>query len=62
MMIAGAMIAIFCGAMLIAATSDLLSMTIRNRVSLVLAGGFLLLAPLSGMDWSTYGLHLATGC
>ena len=35
-----------------AAFSDLFTMTIANRVSLILVGGFLLLAPLTGM-----GIH-----
>jgi len=33
-----------------AAFSDLFTMTIANRVSLILVGGFLLLAPLTGMS------------
>lgn len=61
MLIAIMMIAVFCGAMLIAATSDLLSMTIRNRVSITLVMAFIILAPLSGMEWRTYGLHIVAG-
>lgn len=49
----------FC--MLFAAVSDALSMTIANRVSLVLAGAFVALAPLTGMAWTDIGLHVATG-
>ncbi len=49
----------FC--MLFAAISDALSMTIANRVSLVLAGTFLVVAPLSGMALPDFGLHLAAG-
>lgn len=49
----------FC--MLFAAISDMLSMTIANRVSLVLLGTFVVVAPLTGMDWTQYGLHLAAG-
>ncbi|PSJ57893.1 A24 family peptidase [Pseudaminobacter soli (ex Li et al. 2025)] len=49
----------FC--MLFAAISDLLSMTIANRVSLLLLGTFAVVAPLTGMDWSAYGLHFAGG-
>jgi prepilin peptidase CpaA len=44
-----------------AAASDLLTMTISNRISLVLLAGFALLAPLSGMDVSTITLHAAAG-
>lgn len=49
----------FC--MLFAAISDMLSMTIANRVSLVLVATFAVVAPLTGMEWSTYGLHFAGG-
>jgi prepilin peptidase CpaA len=36
--------------MAFAASSDLLTMTISNRVSLILAGGFVVLAAVSGMS------------
>ncbi|WP_379061657.1 prepilin peptidase [Mesorhizobium sp. UC22_110] len=49
----------FC--MLFAAVSDMLSMTIANRVSVVLTLTFMAVAPFTGMDWAAYGLHLATG-
>lgn len=49
----------FC--MAFAAISDLLSMTIANRVSLLLVGAFLAIAPFTGMEWQTYGLHIAAG-
>jgi len=49
----------FC--MLFAAISDTLSMTIANRVPLLLIGTFALAAPLTGMDWSVYGMHFAAG-
>jgi prepilin peptidase CpaA len=49
----------FC--MLFAAISDMLSMTIANRVSLLLVGTFAVVAPLTGMDWAAFGLHLAAG-
>ena len=47
----------FC--MVFAAVSDMLSMTIANRVSLVLIATFAVVAPLTGMDWATYGWHFA---
>jgi prepilin peptidase CpaA len=47
----------FC--MLFAAVSDMLSMTIANRVSLILIATFAVVAPLTGMDWATYGWHFA---
>ena len=37
----------------------MLSMTIANRVSLVLVATFAVVAPLTGMDWATYGWHFA---
>jgi len=49
----------FC--MLFAAISDMLSMTIANRVPLLLAGVFLVVAPLTGMDWTAFAWHLAAG-
>lgn len=49
----------FC--MLFAAISDMLSMTIANRVSAMLVATFVLVAPLAGMDWATFGLHLGAG-
>ena len=47
----------FC--MLFAAVSDMLSMTIANRVSLLLVATFAFVAPFTGMDWATYGWHFA---
>ena len=47
----------FC--MVFAAISDMLSMTIANRVSIILVGTFAVVAPLTGMDWATYGWHFA---
>jgi prepilin peptidase CpaA len=49
---------LFPAIMAFAASSDLLTMTISNRVSLVLAGGFLLLAPISGIGWWGLLIHL----
>ncbi|MEP0323651.1 A24 family peptidase [Bauldia litoralis] len=43
------------------AAADLLTMTISNRISLALVAIFLLLAPLTGMDWQTFGMHWAAG-
>ena len=49
----------FC--MVFAAVSDMLSMTIANRVSLILLGSFIVIAPLTGMAWTDLGWHLAAG-
>jgi prepilin peptidase CpaA len=42
-----------------AAASDLFSMTISNRVSVILVGGFFALAPFVGMGLEAMALHLA---
>ncbi len=47
--------------MAFAASSDLLTMTISNRVSLLLIAGFLVLAVASGMGLTEIGLHIAAG-
>jgi prepilin peptidase CpaA len=47
----------FC--MVFAAVSDVLSMTIANRVSVILVVTFAVVAPLTGMDWAIYGGHFA---
>jgi len=50
---------LFPALMAFAASSDLLTMTISNRLSLALAGGFFLLATVTGMNPATIGMHLA---
>ncbi|MDQ6435758.1 prepilin peptidase [Mesorhizobium sp. LHD-90] len=47
----------FC--MAFAAISDMLSMTISNRVAVVLVATFAVVAPLTGMEWTTYAWHFA---
>jgi prepilin peptidase CpaA len=49
---------LFPALMAFAASSDLLTMTIANRVSLVLIGGFALLAVLCGLSGNEILLHL----
>ena len=56
-----AILVIFPLAMLTSASMDMLTMTIPNKISLVLIGGFFLLAPFVGMGWSDFGLHLLAG-
>ena len=56
-----ALVAVFPLAMAYAAAADLLTMTISNRLTLGLIAGFVVLAPLTGMDWQAFGFHLATG-
>jgi prepilin peptidase CpaA len=52
---------LFPAVMAFAACSDLLTMTIANRVSLILAGGFVLLAVMAGMSPIDIGWHFAAG-
>jgi prepilin peptidase CpaA len=52
---------LFPALMAFAAASDLFTMTISNRVSLALAGGFLVLALLSGMGPYDILLHIGAG-
>ena len=49
----------FC--MAFAIVSDMVSMTIANRVSLVLVATFTIAAPLTGMAWVDFGWHFAAG-
>jgi prepilin peptidase CpaA len=52
---------LFPALMAFAAASDLFTMTISNRVSLALAGGFLALALLSGMGLYDIMMHVGAG-
>ncbi|MDA5631650.1 MULTISPECIES: A24 family peptidase [Rhizobium/Agrobacterium group] len=42
-----------------AALNDLLSMTIPNRIPLILLLSFIVVAPLTGMDWQTFAMSIA---
>lgn len=50
---------LFPALMAFAASSDLLTMTISNRLSIALTAGFFLLALITGMDLHAVGMHLA---
>ena len=50
---------LFPALMAFAASSDLLTMTISNRLSLALAGGFFLLMIVTGMSLHAAGMHVA---
>ena len=50
---------LFPALMVFAASSDLLTMTISNRLSLALAGSFFLLTMVIGMGLPAIGMHLA---
>ncbi len=56
-----AILLIFPAMMAFAAASDLFTMTISNRVSLILVAGFMVLAIVTGMSWATIGMHLSAG-
>jgi prepilin peptidase CpaA len=58
-MVEAAILVVFPFAMLHAAISDMLSMTILNRVSLLLIGTFVVVAPLTGMEFSQILMHAA---
>ena len=60
-MLTASIFVIFPFCMLFAAISDVLSMTIANRVSVILIAAFAVIAPMTGMDWATYGWHFVAG-
>src|SRR5690606_17999339 len=60
-MLEAAIFVIFPFCMAFAAISDTLSMTIANRVSVILVVAFAAIAPLTGMDWAAFGWHFAAG-
>ena len=53
---------LFPSLMAFAAASDLFTMTISNRISLLLVAGFVGLAAVSGMSFYDALLHLGAGC
>src|SRR5262249_19231927 len=55
-------LALFPAMMAFAASSDLLTMTISNRVSLILVGGLLTVAAIGGVSAADVLSHLAAGC
>ncbi|TCU18337.1 A24 family peptidase [Rhizobium sullae] len=57
-MATAAIFVVFPLCLAIAACSDLLTMTIPNRVSLILIAAFLIIAPLAGMPLPDIGMHL----
>jgi prepilin peptidase CpaA len=60
-MFEAAIFVVFPFCMAFAAISDMLSMTIANRVSLILVATFAVLAPFSGMPPAEIGLHFLAG-
>ncbi|MBX3553534.1 MAG: prepilin peptidase [Pseudolabrys sp.] len=61
MLIQATELLLFPALMAFAASSDLLTMTISNRVSLLLVAGFAILALVTGMSLTQIGWHLAAG-
>ena len=53
---------LFPAMMAFAASSDLFTMTISNRVSLMLVGGFFALAAMTGVSAAETLLHVSAGC
>jgi prepilin peptidase CpaA len=47
--------------MAFAAVMDLFTMTIPNRISILLVASFLVVAPLTGLGWEPFMWHLLTG-
>ncbi|WP_434711833.1 prepilin peptidase [Rhizobium sp. YTUHZ045] len=60
-MIAAAVFVILPLCLAMAAFSDLFTMTIPNRISLILVVSFLVLAPFFGLGLQAIGMHLAAG-
>src|SRR5476651_1444580 len=52
---------LFPALMAFAASSDLFTMTISNKLSLALTAVFFLLTLVIGMSWPAFGMHLAAG-
>lgn len=60
-MLEAAIVVIFPMCMALGAMTDLISMTIPNRVSILLTGSFFAIALLIGMDMTTLGWHILAG-
>ncbi len=60
-MVQAAILMVFPLCLAVAAISDLLTMTIPNRVSAILLASFLIVAPLAGLSPQGIALHLMAG-
>ena len=56
-----ALFLIFPAAMAFAGCMDLFTMTIPNRISLALLAAFLVAAPLAGISFETFLMHVGVG-
>jgi len=61
LMIEAIKLLLFPAMMAFAASSDLLTMTIPNRVAFIMVGGFMLLALTTGMSLEQFAAHAGTG-
>lgn len=52
---------IFPLAMAYAAATDLLTLTIPNKITLAVAAAFFLVAPFAGLTWAAFFTHLGVG-
>jgi prepilin peptidase CpaA len=55
------LLTVFPAAMAFAAATDLITMTVPNRIAILLVAGFFVVAPLAGLGWTDVGLHLLAG-
>jgi prepilin peptidase CpaA len=55
------LITLFPAAMAFAAATDLITMTVPNRIAILLVAGFFVAAPLAGLGLSDIGLHVLMG-
>ena len=60
-MLNSAIMVVFPLCLAFAAISDALTMTIPNRVSIILLVSFAVIAPLAGLSWHAYAMHFAAG-
>ncbi|MBK9080609.1 MAG: prepilin peptidase [Rhizobiales bacterium] len=60
-MLDAALLIFFPALMAFAASSDLFTMTISNRISILLVAGFLVFAFLAGLPLNVVGMHLLCG-
>jgi prepilin peptidase CpaA len=61
LVIDAARLLLFPAVMAFAASSDLLTMTISNRISIILVLGFAVLAPITGISVETMAWHFLSG-
>lgn len=55
------LITLFPAAMAFAAATDLFTMTVPNRIAILLVAGFFVAAPLAGLGLNDIGVHLLVG-